>query len=377
MNNPLNIKQTSRSLLEKYPKIKEKLPWVPLMDGLPTPVQKLEKLSEKYKPNQIWIKRDDLCSSIYGGNKPRKFEFLFADALKKKNNKIVTAGGIGTNHGLATALFCKELGLESKIYMFHQPVTKDIKKKLLMYLNIGAEIARVSSYFDLAIRGLWELLTHSKNYLILPGGSPLFGLGSILGCVGFVNAGFELKDQVDAGMIPEPDKIFIATGSTGSASGLILGCKLAGLKSKVCPVQVSENIVTNPDSIQRNIKKTLKKLRKIDSSIPAVKMTYPEDFEFVSGYLGERYGAPTDSCLAAINLMEEKEGDKGFHLDPTYTGKACAAMFDDVSKEVQESEESIYLFWNTYSSRDISHLADGVEYNELPKSFHEIYEEDV
>nr|MDO8113488.1 pyridoxal-phosphate dependent enzyme [Candidatus Sigynarchaeota archaeon] len=145
--NPLNIANTQRPLLERYPGLK-KIPWMPLMDGLPSPVQKLENLSKNYPGYQIWIKRDDIDSSIYGGNKPRKFEFLFASALKKKKNTMATAGGTGTNHGLASVLFSKALGLKAIVYMFNQPLTWGVQRKLLMYLNLDAEIKHVANYGD-------------------------------------------------------------------------------------------------------------------------------------------------------------------------------------------------------------------------------------
>ena len=54
-----------------------------------------------------------------------------------------------------------------------------------------------------------------------------------------MNAAFELKNQIEEGLLPEPDYIYIALGSAGTAAGLILGLKLAGLQSKVIPVRVS------------------------------------------------------------------------------------------------------------------------------------------
>lgn len=59
--------------------------------------------------------------------------------------------------------------------------------------------------------------------MTLPGGS------SALGTLGFVNAAFELKGQIKSGAMPEPDHIFVACGSMGTAAGLLIGCTLTGL----------------------------------------------------------------------------------------------------------------------------------------------------
>ncbi|MFX0100913.1 MAG: 1-aminocyclopropane-1-carboxylate deaminase/D-cysteine desulfhydrase [Candidatus Hodarchaeota archaeon] len=375
IGNPLDIENIDRPLLDAFPGLK-KLPWMPLMDGIPTPVEKLENISKNFPGYHVWIKRDDLTSTIYGGNKPRKFEFLFANALKKKKKEIITAGGIGTNHGLASTLFCDRLGLKSKLYLFDQPLTSDVQKKLLIYLNFDVKLHLIFSYFMLVIYGMGEAIAHPKSYLMLPGGSSLFGLGTGLGGLGFVNAGFELKEQVDKSLIPEPDYIFIASASTGSAAGLILGCKMAGLKTKVVSVQVSEPILTNPSAILSNIKKINKVIKKVDPKIENVKITYPEDFLFVKGFLGEKYGCVTEHGLKAIEMVKSKEGDKGFKLDTSYTGKAFAAMLDFMEKNPESNDKNV-LFWNTYNSRDLTELVEksNNEFEKLPKSFHKYFKE--
>ena len=95
----------------------------------PTPVQQLKNLGFE----NLWIKRDDLNSDIYSGNKVRKLEFLFADVLRKRKKRIITMGGIGTNHGLATGIHGSSLGLECKLIVFRQPVTSYVKKNMLLF----------------------------------------------------------------------------------------------------------------------------------------------------------------------------------------------------------------------------------------------------
>jgi len=47
------------------------LPWVELGD-FPTPVQKLEQFGAKVDLPNLYVKRDDLSSKVYGSNKVRK-----------------------------------------------------------------------------------------------------------------------------------------------------------------------------------------------------------------------------------------------------------------------------------------------------------------
>jgi len=51
--------------------------------SLPTPMQPLSRLSEKFGV-ELFIKRDDLTGAALSGNKIRKLEFVLADALGLK-----------------------------------------------------------------------------------------------------------------------------------------------------------------------------------------------------------------------------------------------------------------------------------------------------
>ena len=113
-------------LFQYLPELQQNLPWKPL-GQFPTPIRKLDGLGYQ----NLWIKQDNLSSNVYGGNKIRKLEFALAAALAQNKNHVVTMGAIGTNHGLATAIFCQKLGLKCTLLLFKQPVTRDVKEKLL------------------------------------------------------------------------------------------------------------------------------------------------------------------------------------------------------------------------------------------------------
>jgi 1-aminocyclopropane-1-carboxylate deaminase/D-cysteine desulfhydrase-like pyridoxal-dependent ACC family enzyme len=63
----------------------EKIPWISLGD-YPTRLEKLEKMGEVRGFSNLYIKRDDCCNPVYGGNKVRKLEYLLADAQRKKKH---------------------------------------------------------------------------------------------------------------------------------------------------------------------------------------------------------------------------------------------------------------------------------------------------
>ena len=362
-------------LFDIYPELEGKVPWIPLLTNLPSKVERLKELEKhlKLEGGEIYIKRDDKVHNTYGGNKLRKFEFILGEALKKKKKGIITLGGIGTNHGLACAIITKELGLKCELNLYLQPLTWHVQRSLLLYDFFGAKLHFTKSFELGVLKSLLFRLFHPKYYLMSIGGSPILGFGTPLGSVGFINAMFELKKQIDEGSMPIPDIIFVPAGSSGSSAGLIAGCILLGLKTKVYPVKVSIDIVVNPKTLMKIANKTLKFLRKRDKTIPDVKVR-ENDFQLIKGYLGSTYGVKTVRGQNAVDLIYDLEGkSRDFRLETTYTGKTMAAMLDFLEKE--ENKTKKVLFWNTYNSNDLDKYLRETKFDfeKLPKKFHSYY----
>ena len=120
-------------LYEYFPDLESSIPWIKLAP-MRTPVKQLTKLQEDLGINSLWVKQDNLTSPIYGGNKPRKLEFLLADAINKDCDKVLTVGGIGSNHCVATAAFCNIVNLEPSAALVCQPITSYVRNNLLLEL---------------------------------------------------------------------------------------------------------------------------------------------------------------------------------------------------------------------------------------------------
>ena len=114
-------------LFKNYPLLKEKLPYISL-GNFPTPVEKLEKMGSKLGLDNLYIKRDDISGTTYGGNKVRKLEFVLGQALKSGVKEVMTFGFAGSNHALATAVYANKLGLRSISMLFPQPNAYYVRK---------------------------------------------------------------------------------------------------------------------------------------------------------------------------------------------------------------------------------------------------------
>src|SRR5512139_180365 len=132
------------ALLRGHPALAAGLPRHPLCT-LPTPVAPLARAARARGLGPLWIKRDDLSSPLYGGNKPRKLEWLLGAARAHGRRAVITFGGIGTHHGLATAICARDAGMRTALVLLPQPVTEHVRHTLLLHHAFGCELHLAAS----------------------------------------------------------------------------------------------------------------------------------------------------------------------------------------------------------------------------------------
>ncbi len=348
-----------RQLFLKYPGLKENLPWLLLAD-LPSPVKKAENLGKKLGVSDLWIKRDDLNSKIYSGNKPRKLEFIFALTKKMGKSRIITLGGAGSNHAVATSLHGKERGISPILYLSDQPVLAYVRRNLLVNQHLGAkmiyspnEAVSVIKVIGHYIKGMFGAAPNP--YFMWFGGSNPYG------ACGFVEAGLELAAQVKEGYLPAPKRIFLPTGSCGTHGGLLVGLKAGGLDVEIVGVRVVPKIVTNRYVVAYHANKVAGFLRGLDPSFPKIKVK-PSQVHLVDDFFAGGYGRPSVIGKEAIALAQETED---IILDPTYTSKAFAGMLHFI-KDKGIGDDPI-LFWHTYNRVDLSEYEKMTPDETMPK----------
>ena len=356
-------------LFEKYPILREKLDYTSL-GKFPTPVDKLYDFGSAIGLDNLYIKRDDLTSQLYGGNKVRKLEFILGYAKKEKVKRVITFGCAGSNHALATAIFSNSCGIRSVSLLLSQPNAQYVRNNLLASYFYGAKLYHCPNKTAIAFKCLSMLIGHGLKHghfpiFIPPGGS------SPLGTVGFVNAALELKNQIGSGVMPEPDYIYVALGTMGTAVGLLLGVLAAKLKSKIVAVRVVDKNMANIERVENLFNKTNLLLNSLDPSFtlynfPKERIIIKEDF------FGEKYALFTPEAMKAVSLIKNKESIK---LEGTYTGKTLAALINDANSN--NLNRKVVLLWNTYNSADLSDIISNVDYRKLPLSFHMYFNNEV
>ncbi len=309
---------TGPQLHERFPALRERLPHASLGER-PTPVRLLDGLSAGGEA-PVWLKDDGAFGSgPWGGNKVRKLEWLLPEARRRGARTILTVGGLGTNWGLAAALYGREQGLRTALALVDQPVDEHVRAQLERLHASGATIHRTHTKARTIAALPWLLLRHSGRrppYLLPAGGS------NAVGALGYVEASFELAEQVAAGTLPEPSHVVVAVGSGGSAAGLALGLRLAGMRTQVVGVPVTRDLRIDRDSLAGLAGKAEALLRRRGAELPAGGAG-PEELTVLDGWIGAGYGHPTPEGDEATAAARERDG---LALDPVYTAKAVAAL---------------------------------------------------
>lgn len=332
----------SNALLDRYPVLNDRLPWVCLGIG-PTPLTSLEVAGRS-----VLLKRDDLSARPYGGNKVRKLEFLLARARAEGATRLVTAGATGSHHALATTIYGRALGFDVTVLLFPQHRTPHVREVLLGIAGMGADL-RFLPRMEAVPYGLWRTrrAAGERCCTIPPGGS------DATGTLGYVAAALELDEQLASQAAP--DAIYLAAGTLGTVAGVALGLALAGRPIPIVGVRITSRLVTNRRALRRLIRGAAAVLERAgidtgDAAARALALVRLDDDQ-----VGAGYGHATGAGSAATEAFAAH----GIVLDPTYTAKAAAALL--------AASDARPLFWHTLSA----HMPQPEVMPALPAAFAE------
>ena len=281
---------------------------------LPTPLVEAPRLAEAIGLPALWIKRDDLIGFGFGGNKVRGLELLIADARTHDADVIVTGAGAQSNHVRATAAAAAHAGLEA-VAAYWGDAPAAVQGNLLLTRLLGAQTRFTHNtdraQVDQAITEIAGELrrTGRRPYAIPRGGA------CALGVLGHVLAARELQRQCEA-LGLRPATVFLAVGSGATLAGWLLGSALLGATWRIEGVTVSRPA---PEVRARVVALAAEAAALLD--VPAA--VTEADVIVHDGFIGAGYGVPTPAGDAAITLAARTQG---LFFDPTYTGKAFAAL---------------------------------------------------
>ena len=314
-----------------------RLPSVSLC-GAETPIERAE--AGDRGGARLWVKREDLAGTVYGGNKVRKLEWILPD-VAARGGELLTLGGVGSNYLVAAALYGPAHGVSLRAVVFPQPDTEHARQNAALLNTYAASVTPAGSMVGLPWAGLKALIAGRRAGRPWPSFVWAGGTGA-LGDLGWVAGALEIEAQVKAGLLPPPTDLFVPVGSGGTAVGLTLGLGLTSLPTRVHGVRVVEGAFISPTALRWLGEATARRLRDAGADCPPYD---PARLVLHDGVIGAGYGHPTPAGEAARAFAR---GSLGLTLDPTYTGKALACCLEWMAT-AQRGQN--VLFINTYSSR--------------------------
>ena len=155
------------------------------------------------------------------------------------------------------------------------------------------------------------------------------------GTLAYYEAVRELKSQIEALDIHEPDFIIVASGTGSTHAGLHLG---AACFLEDCTV-IGVSVARNRERGQKVVEQSATELA-TDLNLTNLKEM---EVAFRDEFMGRGYGDPLPEVASTIRRVLQAEA---LALDPVYTGKAFFGLETMVEKG-QVPEGSHVVFWHT------------------------------
>ena len=308
----------------------EQLPALALF-AAPTPVEDMTRLREALGGGpRLLVKRDDAISFGFGGNKVRKLQLVGAAAVAAGADTLVTCGGVQSNHARATAATAAKLGLDCVLVANGKKPDRLTANALLDEL-LGAKVEYVASReerqpaMDAAVE---SLRARGRRPFAIP-----LGASTPLGAIAFARAIDELLQQ-----IPAPDVIIHASSSGGTQAGLVAGCLLHNLTTRVIGVSADDP----SHAIAGTVSRILQGIGPL-VGLSGESLSARARIEVDDAFVGDGYGIPSDASRAAQRLAAQTEA---LFVDHTYTAKALASLIAQVKGSRFHADQTV-LFWHT------------------------------
>ncbi|WP_111638706.1 1-aminocyclopropane-1-carboxylate deaminase [Marinomonas shanghaiensis] len=298
----------------------------PLTFG-PTPIEKLQRLSDHLGNIEVYAKREDCNSGLaLGGNKLRKLEYIVPDAIASGADTLVSIGGVQSNHTRLVTATAAKIGMKCRLvqesWVPFEDAVYDRVGNILMSRVMGAEIDLVNDGFDIGIRESWKNAIEDvkakggKPYPI-PAGASVHKYGG-LGYVGFAE---EVREQEKA-LGFKFDYIVVCTVTGSTHAGMAVGFAADGRSQNVIGIDASGTPQQTRDQVLAIAKNTAE-LVELGREMTADDIVIKEDYAYPA------YGVPSHETNEAIRLVARLEG---MMTDPVYEGKSMQGLIDLAQK---------------------------------------------
>jgi 1-aminocyclopropane-1-carboxylate deaminase/D-cysteine desulfhydrase-like pyridoxal-dependent ACC family enzyme len=298
----------------------------------PTPLEELPRLAAQLGGPRLFVKRDDLTGPAFGGNKVRNLEFRMAEALQAEADTVIMYVDIISNSARQTTAVANRLGLKTVLVLMGERPDHVTGNLLVDYL-LGAEILFAHDAAEqraLVDEHAAQLRAEGRRPFVL-NDSPMFAIAAALA---YAESTLEILAQLRDRQVG-PEQVHLYISSTGKGQpGPELAVRALGLPAKVTGGAVHR---TSGGAAARVAELTNEAAAflGLDLHVTAAQIDNRDD------YVGEGYGIPSAAGTEAVLLAARTEG---LLLDPVYTGKAFAAVLDDIrSGRLARDDTAVYI----------------------------------
>ncbi|MDE2901887.1 MAG: pyridoxal-phosphate dependent enzyme [Chloroflexota bacterium] len=313
------------------------------LTDLPTPLLELPNLTRQLGGPRLLMKRDDLTQGGLGGNKNRKFQFEVGEALAQDCDVLLWGGGVmQSNHARQCAAAARRAGMDVVLVLNEGPHGKELQGNRLLLDLLGADVRPTGRD---GMFGHEADLAATANELWTAGRRPYVIDYGPLTSIGYVECVLEIHEQSHA-MGADVTHLYVASGG-GTQAGLELGNRAlgAGYAIRGFSPLIVEGGRTAQQAEMANA--TAERLG-LNVSVRS------EDICNSQAFVGPAYAEATPEGVEAIRLVAETEG---IFLEPVYTGKAFAALLDDIRSGHLTAQDTV-VFLHTGGTPLIFAYAD-------------------
>lgn len=276
-----------------------------------------DPLFEEHRVN-VFIKRDDLIHQEVSGNKWRKLKYNVDKCFDEKLEGILTFGGAYSNHLVATAAACKEVGLLSVGIVRGDELNPQSNETLKRCSEYGMKLVFVSRE-EYVIKDepayLKQLHIDYPSFHIVPeGGANYLGM---IGCQQMMN-----EITIDF------DEVFVAQGTTTTSCGIALALDEGQILHAV-PVLKGFDSIPEMRSLFRG---------------SGIEEEYIDELlESVVVHDNYHFGGYGKYNPELLEFIQSTYRDHGLKLDPVYTGKAFYALIDQISSGKLDGKRVLFI----------------------------------
>ena len=305
-----------------------------MLANLPTPLHEAEHLSQVMGGPKILFKREDATGPALGGQKARMLEYLFGDAVAKGCDIIVDIGAETGTLSPHVAAAANKLGIDHILVCLKRHEKELTGTGLLLNVldpeiietpwDYPEDMSQVEGKKDEVIDKLQKQGRHPYEIVLF---------SRPLGVVGFFYCIQEIMQQLKE-MGETAQYLYVAHATGTTQGGLVSGAKYFHAPFKVVGTLTIPGLRKEERmSATAEESNAAAKLLNADISIE------PGEIILHDEYIGE-YGATKES-IEAIRLVAKTEG---VFLDPYYTGKAMAAMLDDIRHGKLTAKDTVIFY---------------------------------